>query len=205
MGVCEGEKLLCNFRHGIGRELIMVRRKSSEHETGLLLRRYARLVPHAWERYLAKLKRGEYFPPLNEDDMRCFLFSECLDVMRRKRFDKPYEIFVEYREIYEGKKADLAIGLLEEGAAFVAVELKHHPHLEGIEEDILKLREATKSKAIWGIFLMLGPETYKYQENLDLKALGIEEDGANSAFTWSKIKPKHSNKSLETLLVILGS
>jgi len=155
-----------------------------------------------WNRYLKKLEKGEcYYYPMNEADMRCQLFTECLEEMRRKEFDKPYQIFAEDREIYEGKVADLAIGLREEGRAFLAVELKHHRKVEEIEEDIRKLHEAVKDKALWGVFLMLGLETYKYQVKLDLKALGIEEDGENSAFMWTKIKPKFREFPSEALFV----
>jgi len=179
-------------------------RELSEHQKATLVRKHARLVPDAWNRYLAKLKKGEYYYPLNEADMRCHIFCECLGVMRRKGFDKPYEIFAEDKEIYEGKRADLVVGLREkEGAAFLAVELKHHRTVEEIKEDILKLREAVKEKAFWGFFLMLGPETYRYRSKLDLNALDIEEDGRDSAFTWSKIKPKSREAQVEALFLFM--
>ena len=140
---------------------------------------------------------------MNEADMRCQLFAECLEVMKRKGFDKPYEIFAEDREIYKRKRADLAIGHLEKGQAFLAVELKYHRTVEEIQEDIQKLREAVKEKAIWGVFLMLGPETYEYQNKLDLKALCIEEHGKDTAFVWSKVKSKVPEAASEALYLFM--
>jgi len=176
--------------------------KLSKEERKILasLRKYYRIVPEAWNKYLAKLKGGEYHIPLNEHEMRCFVFSECLDLMRKRGYDKPYEIFVEDKEILEGKRADLAVGWLED-ARFVAVEFKRFPEIEEAREDIVKLHQAVESKATCGFFLMLADAQYRYHENLDLKALGIEEDGQYSWFNWEIIKPKHYDVLLEALIV----
>ena len=174
--------------------------KLSEREKTAFLRRHFRVVPAAWKRYLSKLEKGEYPPPFNEQGLRCFVFSECLDVMRKREFDKPFEISVEEKEIVEGRRADLAIGWLDDGT-FVAIELKHYPSIESIGEDIRKLHQITEAKAILGWFLMLGPAEYRYEEKLDLKAMGIEEDGKHSCFQWRKIKLKTIGTHLESLMV----
>jgi len=173
---------------------------SDAREVVASLRKYYRIVPEAWRRYLTKLEATEYELPSNEAEMRYFLFSECLDVMRKKRFRTPFQLSAE-DEILRGKKADFSLGRVH--GRFVAVELKLFPEYEKARKDILKLREYVKEKATCGFFLMLADATGDYQRNLDLKALGIEENGAHSWFGWETIKPKHRNILLETLIVSL--
>jgi hypothetical protein len=177
------------------------------------LKKYFMVFQDAWRDFLGNVEKGEYPPPFNEAELRCFLFSKCLEIMRRKKFEKPYEIFAEDREIFEGRKADLALGWLEDGR-FVAIELKHCPSLEGIREDIKKLQEFVKSRAIFGFFAMIGDSKYEYQKYLNLKDLGIqlelrepleatlaEKDGEKSFYQWHLVKFPSAQRPFETLLV----
>jgi len=79
------------------------------------LRKYYNIPPDAWYSYLEKIKRGEHPFPFNENEMGCFLLSECLEIMRKRRFSKPYQISVENKEILEGRSADLVLGWTDVG------------------------------------------------------------------------------------------
>jgi len=166
------------------------------------LRKYYNIPPDAWYSYLDQIKRGEHPFPFNENEMRCFFFSECLEIMRKGRFSKPYQISVENKEILEGRSADLALGWTDIGS-FIAVELKRFPAVEEVKEDIEKLHQATEAKAICGFFLALCDATYDYRKNLDLRALDIEENGRHSWFAWKTIKPKHLDILIDALIVFL--
>jgi len=176
------------------------------------LNRYFRVFQDAWRDFLGSIEKGEFLPT-NEAELQSFLCAKCLEAMRRKKFEKPYEIFVQDKEIFEGRKADLALGWLDDGR-FVAVELKHEPEFEGIRKDIKKLQEFVKSRAIFGFFAMIGDSKQEYQKYLDLKDLGIElelrepleatlteDGGAKSFYQWRTVKFPSVQRPFETLLI----
>ncbi|MEM2146869.1 MAG: hypothetical protein QW279_16010 [Candidatus Jordarchaeaceae archaeon] len=184
-----------------------------ERDAQNILKRYFMVFPDAWNDFLKNVEKGDFPVPSNEAELRSYLFAKCLEIMRRKKFEKPYEIFAEDKEIFEGRKADLALGWLEDGR-FVAIELKHGPSIEGIRMDIEKLQKFVKSRAIFGFFAMIGNSKYEYQKYLNLKDLGIQlelreplkatlafKDGEKSFYQWRLIKAPFLSVQLETLLV----
>lgn len=164
------------------------------------LKRYAQIFPKAWKKFLTKLENEEIYIPMNEAEMRCYLFSECLSIMHEENFPKPFEITVEDKEILEGKRADISLGLLKDGK-FVGVELKRFPDFESIKDDIKKLSEFVKNKVIFTFFGMIANSKYNYKKNINLESLGIQQEGDNSFYEWSLIEPPTAKIKLETLLV----
>lgn len=104
------------------------------------------------------------------------------------------------KELLEGKRADISLGLLKDGK-FVVVELKHFPEFEPIKNDIEKLLEYVRSKAVFGFFGMIADSKYSYEKKINLKDFGIQEEGEHSFYEWSLIESPHSKIKLETLLV----
>lgn len=81
----------------------------------------------AWQDFLKALEKGEFCVPKYEEQLRSLLFAKCLEIMRRRKFKKPYEIFAEDREISESARPDITLGRFENGDKFVAIELKTFP------------------------------------------------------------------------------
>ena len=173
---------------------------SAESELPQELKKYASLFPKAWRNFLRDVEKGKIFVPSNEAELRCFLFSRCLLMMRRNRFPIPYQITAEDKEILEGKRADLTLGLLEDGR-FATVEIKHFPSVDSIKNDLRKLRDFVESQVIYGFFAMIGNSKYTYEQRVDLKSLGVERDGKYSFYEWRTIKPPYSDISIDTLIV----
>lgn len=185
-----------------------------ERDAQRILRKYFLVFQSAWQDFLKASEKGEFFVPFNEEELRCFLFAKCLEIMRQKKFEKPYEIFAEDKEIIKGTRADIALGWLEDGK-FVAIELKHFPSLEGIKADIKRLQEFVKSRAVFGFFAMIGNSKFEYKKNLNLKDLGIKlelsepleatldfnGEGEKSFYQWKLVKFPAAQRPLETLLV----
>ena len=146
------------------------------------------------------IQSGNIYSPMNEAEMRCHLFSECLSIMREGQFPKPCEITTEDREIIEGKRADISLGLLEDGR-FVVIELKCFPEYESIKEDIEKLLGYVRRKAVFGFFGMIANSKYDYEKKIDLEALGIQKEGEHSFYEWSLVQPPNKEIKLLTLLV----
>ena len=121
--------------------------------------------------------------------------------MREKKFPTPYEITAEDKEILEGKRADLTLGLLEDGR-FVVIELKCFPKdIELVKNDLIKLRDFIKSRVVYGFFAMIGNSKYAYEKKLDLESLCVEKDDEYSFYEWRIIKHPIQKISLETLIV----
>jgi hypothetical protein len=192
--------------------------KLKEHDAERVMRKYFMVFLDAWQDFLEDLKKGEFHVPSKEEGLRCLLFAKCLEIMRQKKFEKPYEIFVEDKEIVKGTRADIALGWLEDGR-FVAVEVKDGPDAEKIKADIKKLQRYVKSGVLFGFFAMIGDSKYEYRTYLNLKELGIKQEiqeadeeatidfkgeGEQSFYQWKKVKPKYYEGSLETLIVGLG-
>jgi len=185
-----------------------------ERDAQNILKKYFGVFQGAWQDFLEASEKGEFLVPFNEEELRCFLFAKCLEIMRRKKFEKPYEIFAEDKEISKGTRADIALGWLEDGR-FVAIELKHFPSLEGIRADIKRLQGFVKSRAVFGFFAMIGDSKNEYQKYLNLKDLGIQQEirepdeatinfkgeGEKSFYQWKLVKFPAAQRPLETLLV----
>jgi hypothetical protein len=186
-----------------------------ERDAQQILRKYFTIFQSAWEDFLKSSERGDFFVPFNEEELRCFMFAKCLEIMRQKKFEKPYEIFAEDKEIVKGARADLALGWLEDGK-FVAVELKHFPSREGIRRDIKKLQGYVENRAVlFCFFAMIGDSKNEYQKYLNLKDMGIKQEilatdkaamvfkkeGEKSFFQWKVVKFLAFERPLETLLV----
>jgi len=174
--------------------------KSAESELPKELKKYASLFPKAWSNFLKDVEKGKIFVPSNEAELRCFLFSKCLLVMRRNRFPIPYQITAEDKEILEGRRADLTLGLLEDGR-FVTIEIKYFPSVDLIKNDLRKLRDFVKSHVIYGFFAMIGNSKYTYEQKVDLESLGVEKDGKYSFYEWRMIKPPYLEISIDALIV----
>jgi len=164
------------------------------------LKKYASLFPKAWRNFLKRIEKGEIFVPENEAELRCFLFSECLSMMHKKKFPMRYQITAEDKEILDGKRADLTLGLLPDGR-FVIIEMKHFPNVNSIKKDIKKLRQFIKSHVIYGFFAMIGNSEYAYEQKVNLESLGIKRAGKESFYEWHTLKPPFLDISLETLIV----
>lgn len=171
-----------------------------ENELIKKTKRYAKIFPKAWRRYITNIESGDVYAPMNEAEMRCHLFSECLSILREGQFPKPCEITTEDREIMEGKRADISLGLLEDGR-FVVIELKTFPEYEPVKEDIEKLLRYVRSKTVFGFFGMIANSRYDYEKKIDLEALGIQQEGEHSFYEWSLVQPPNEEIKLETLLV----
>ena len=171
-----------------------------ENELIKKLKRYAAIFPKAWRRYITNIESGDVYSPMNEAEMRCHLFSECLSIMREGQFPKPCEITAEDKEIMEGKRADISLGLLEDGR-FVVIELKLFPEYEPVKEDIERLLGYVRSKAVFGFFGMIANSRYDYEKKIDLEALGIQKEGEHSFYEWSLVQPPNEEMKLVTLLV----
>jgi len=151
--------------------------RTKERDMERVLRKHFMVFQSAWFDYLKALEKREFFFPTNEEELRCHLFAKCLETMRQKKFGKPYEIFVEDKEIVKGTIADLALGWLEkQDRKFVAVEVKHGPDVEKIKEDIKKLQGYVKSGVFFGFFAMIGNSKYEYRTKVNLKELGIQQE-----------------------------
>ncbi|MDH5743164.1 MAG: hypothetical protein OEZ52_06445 [Candidatus Aminicenantes bacterium] len=173
---------------------------TSEKELIEELKAYAEIFPKAWRRFLVNIESGDIYAPMNEAEMRCYLFSECLSIMREGQFPKPCEITAEDKEILEGKRADISLGLLEDGR-FVVIELKLFPEYEPVKEDIEKLLRYVRSNAVFGFFGMIANSEYDYERKIDLEALGIQKEGEHFFYEWSLIQPPNDERKLVTLLV----
>ena len=164
------------------------------------LKRYAEIFPKAWKRYIKNIESGDVYAPMNEAGMRSHLFSECLSIMREGQFPKPCEITTEDREIMKGKRADISLGLLEDGR-FVVIELKCFSEYEPVKDDIKKLLKYVRSNAVFGFFGMIANSRYDYERKIDLEALGIQKDGEHYFYEWSLVQPPNDERKLVTLLV----
>lgn len=193
-----------------------------EREKHRILRKYFMVFQDAWQDFLKALEKGEFRVPSKEEGLRCLLFAKCLEIMRHKKFEKPYEIFVEDKEIIKGAIADVALGWLEDGR-FVAVEVKDGPDADDIRDDVRKLQMYAKNGVLFSFFAMIGDSKYEYQKHLNLNELGIQQkkpekheikiyfgekkakESEKSFYQWKKIKPKYYDRQLETLIVgIIG-
>jgi len=174
------------------------------------LKRYFMVFQDTWTDFLEGIEKGEFLPT-NEAELQSFLFAKCLEVMRHKKFEKPYGILAE--DIFERKKADLALGWLKDGR-FVAIELKYGPKIDEIRDDIKRLQEFVKSRAMFGFFAMMGNSKYGYRKKLNLKEMGIqlelgeslkatvaEEGGVKSFYQWRLVRFPSPQPPFETLLV----
>ncbi len=87
--------------------------------------------------------RGEYLQGririLSEADLRCFLFAECLSLMRSKGFKTPLKVYAERGVFEKRRKIDLVLGSDE-----VLVELKAEPDYPGVSKPVVfsTIREA---------------------------------------------------------------
>jgi len=135
---------------------------------------YASVFDSAWNRFLEDVRKGETIPA-NEAEMRCYLFSQCLITLKKKKFGTPYEIGVEDIEVYGGNRADLTLGFLGEQRC-ITVEVKYFPKTYSIRRDLAKLRRfIQKNRFAVGYFVMIGRKNYQYKDTLDLEKLGFRE------------------------------
>lgn len=186
-----------------------------ERDTQTILRRYFTVFQCAWQDFLKALEKGEFYVPIYEEQLRSLLFAKCLEIMRHKKFEKPYEIIAEDREISKIARPDITLGQYEDGK-FVAIELKTFPSFEEIRADVKKVQEFVKGATVFGFFVMIGKSKKEYREYLNLKDLGIqqeisEQDEATidfkgerekSFYQWKLVNPLPVTKQpLETLLV----
>jgi len=173
---------------------------NSDNNLKEIIQKYAQVFPQAWRKYLKKIESSEIWLPMNEAEMQCMLFSECLLEMKEKNLDKPFQIFAEDREITKGKRADISLGKLEDGR-FVVVELKSFPEYQPVENDIKKLLEYVNKNVMYGYFGMIAYRKYNYKENIDLDCLGILEDSQHSFYEWHEMDLSYLDEKIETLLV----
>lgn len=186
-----------------------------ERNAKSILRKYFTVFQSVWQDFLEALEKGDFYVPIYEEQLRSLLFAKCLETMRQKKFEKPYEIFAEDREISKRARPDITFGKLEDGK-FVAVELKSFPSSpEEIKEDIKKLQGYVKSGVVFGFFAMVGDSKKEYRECLNLKELGIQQEipesdeammdftgeGEKSFYQWKLVKIPVVQRTLETLLV----
>lgn len=83
----------------------------------VLVMSYASLLLEAWENMVERFEKG-YIALDSEGDIRCHLFSCCLELLEKGDFPRPFEI---HAEITIGKKrVDMVLGKSE-----VGVEIKH--------------------------------------------------------------------------------
>jgi hypothetical protein len=187
-------------------------------------RKYFMVFQSAWQYFLKALEEGEFYLPTYEEQMRSLLFAKCLEIMWRKRFEKPYKIFAENKETSTGARADITLGRWSQKGRFVAIELKNYPSLEGIKTDIRKLQRFVKDEAAaYGFFAMIGDSKDEYKTYLNLKDLGIEQEilesdeatirfprkvakeTEQSFYQWKLVKIPDVQRRLETLLVGIAS
>jgi hypothetical protein len=188
--------------------------RMKERDTQSILKKHFMVVQDAWQDFLEALNKGEFRVPVYEEQLRSLLFAKCLEIMRRKKFEKPYEIFADDREISKVARPDITLGQLEDGKS-VAIELKTSPSVEGIRADVKKLQGFVKSATVFGFFAMIGDSKKEYRDYLNLKDLGIQQEiresdeammdfegeGAESYYQWKSINPPATKRPLETLLV----
>lgn len=175
-----------------------------EKEVEVFLK-YRDIFPKAWERFLKKIGEGKIFVPVNEAELRCHLFSECLSIMQELELPIPHQIFTEV-ELSDNRRVDLALGFFEDEKGrlgrLVAIELKHFPVDLGIVSDLTKLGEYVKEKSvIYCFFATIGRPEYINEQILDLTKLGLEKSGMHSFYKWRTLNPPFQDKLLETLIV----
>jgi len=172
------------------------------------LLRYGGAFIKAYERFLKGLENGD-FVYTNEEEMRCYLFSEYIKYLQENDFPRPYHIFVDYK--VDGRKIDLVIQIVEEKVEkVIAIEVKLDPALSGIEEDLIKLREMIeKGLAIRGIFITLAFSDYQLKKRLKEEGVfskfGLNADGKGDRgfVQWRTIKTPYTSKSIDALYIIL--
>lgn len=170
-----------------------------------LLLKYGMAFGKAYERFLEGLKNGD-FVYLNEQEIRCYLFSEYIKYLREGDFPKPYHVFVDYR--VNDKVIDLALPI-DEGKV-IAVEIKFNPSPSGIEEDLSKLREIMENNlALRGIFVTLAYSDYglknRLREQGTFSRFGLHEEGESDRgyVEWRTLKTLHHPKLIDALFIIL--
>lgn len=183
------------------------------------LRKYFMAFQDAWQDFLKALEKGEFDVIYTEKQLMCLLFAKCLEVMHRRKFEKPYKISVEFEEKVERTRADIALGFSGNGR-FVAVEIKNFPSVEEIKGDIQKLQGYVEGGLWFGFFVMIGDSKDEYRTNLNFKELGIQQEipenyeasirlgkskGETSFYQWKLVTPPYGKRPLETLIVGLGS
>lgn len=157
---------------------------------------YDLLFVSAWNDLLEDFESGVIYPK-NEWELRSFLFAKCLSLMSQKKFNTPYQISVEDYEIYEGERADLTLGNLEEmDTRCITVEIKHFPTPDEILSDIEKLRKyLTKDRLAFAYFVALGDISLK--EKVDPETLGV----SRGQIKWRRVKSPHSERTKLFLVV----
>ena len=191
-----------------------------EREAQRNLRKYFMVFQDAWQDFLKALEKGEFNVPSKEEGLRCLLFAKCLEIMRQKKFEKPYEILVEDKETSTETRADITLGRWLETGRLVAIELKDSRPVKEIKADIRKLQGFVKNEAAAsGFFAMIGNSKYEYRTYLNLKDLGVQQEisetdeamicfprkevkeGKESFYQWKKVKSPYHERPLETLIV----
>ncbi|MEM3828809.1 MAG: hypothetical protein QXP36_06310 [Conexivisphaerales archaeon] len=170
-----------------------------------LLLEYGVAFGKAYERFLEGLKNGE-FVYTNEQEIRCYLFSEYIKYLQEQGFPKPYHVFVDYK--VDDKIIDLALPI-DEGK-IIAVEIKHDPFPSGIEEDLSRLKEMIENNiALRGIFVTLAYSDYELKNRLREQGVfskfGLNEDGESPRgyVEWRTLKTPYHPKLIDALFIIL--
>lgn len=171
-----------------------------------LLLEYGMAFGKAYERFLEGLKNGD-FVYTNEQEIRCYLFSEYIKYLQEQDFPKPYHAFVDYK-VSDKIIVDLALPINE--GKIIAVEIKHDPSPSGIEEDLLRLKEMIENNiAIRGIFVTLAYSDYELKNQLKEQGVfskfGLNEEGESQRgyVEWHRLKTPNHPKPIDALFIIL--
>ena len=154
--------------------------------------KYFQLLDDAWSNLLDDFKNGIFdLPPEVEGPIRGYLFAECLRLMRRRSFEKPYQIWEE--ESYRSLFPDITLGSLGKRAEkrVLAIEIKYvgacdRRTKKEVERDVRKLGEYSDD-TVGSCFVMIDT-SQRYKECLNLESLGIKK----GCWKWRTVTQKES-------------
>jgi hypothetical protein len=151
---------------------------SKETDVYPTLKKYDDIFMDAWKGVLEAWEKGEISPKY-ESDLRCYLFSECLRLMKERNCAKPYAISTE-QTLTAKLRADLVLGRTYEGDFWlVAIEIKWVGVIDKVtksevEEDMRKLGNYFKNRKGVMCYFALIDESRQYREELSSEQFGMK-------------------------------
>jgi len=170
-----------------------------QNEMAKKLRMYDDLFDDACLAFLEDYESG-FIDPKNEWELRNFLFAKCLELMKERKFETPYQIGAEDVTVYGKQKADLTLGNVKEwDTRWLTVEIKRFPNLKRLRSDIEKLRRYIEDKLVYAYFVAL--VDIALREKLDAETLGLTKEQIKSR----QVKSPRSRRTKVFLKVQVSS
>ena len=159
--------------------------KTKHRGTKTGIQNYREVFLLGWQRSIEKYVSGEY-RLFSESDLRCFLFHECVDIMKKNDFEKPYQIFTEKSILNRRQKTDLVLG------NEVAAEIKFEADYPGVSKPVVFREEVEKDINRLSAFINKGYRNAFF--------IMIDEDGTHMRNprikeNWKEINVKGKRKN----------